>query len=41
MVSAAIAAGWAVVDGIEAFAAWVRSSRTGAAANPARYDAAR
>jgi acetyl esterase/lipase len=31
----------AVVNGIEAFAAWVRSSRAGAAAEPARYDAAR
>jgi acetyl esterase/lipase len=31
----------AVVDGIEAFAAWVRSSRAAAGADPARYDAAR
>jgi alpha/beta hydrolase fold len=31
----------AVCDGIEAFAAWVRSSRAAAAAGPARYDAGR
>ena len=31
----------AVCDGIEAFAAWVRSSRGAAAPGPARYDAAR
>ncbi|HMG63580.1 MAG TPA: alpha/beta hydrolase [Streptosporangiaceae bacterium] len=31
----------AVVDGIEAFAAWVRSGRAAAGDGPARYDAAR
>jgi acetyl esterase/lipase len=31
----------AVVDGIEAFAAWVRSGRPAAAASPAGYDSAR
>jgi acetyl esterase/lipase len=31
----------AVCDGIEAFAAWVRSSWPAAAAGPARYDAGR